>query len=354
MDHYPARYWKMLSNGKIRCELCPHFCKMSDGQRGLCFVRQRHGGQLRQMTYGRSSGFCIDPVEKKPLNHFYPNTPILSFGTAGCNLSCKFCQNWDISRAGEFDRLTAQALPAEIAQAALDHQCKSVALTYNDPIIYIEYGRDVAIECQKLGIHVVAVTSGYINDKARKEFFSFINAANVDLKAFSPSFYQELTGGELQTVLDSLVYIRHKTKVWLEITTLLIPGENDSPSELNKLAEWIMGELGPDTPIHFSAFHPDYKMTHLPLTPLNTLIMARDISMEKGLRYVYTGNVHYPPGDTTFCPKCNASVIERDWYQLSAYHLTPEGKCNHCFEPIVGHFDIRPGNWGAKRKPIRI
>lgn len=354
MENYPARYWRKLADGKIRCELCPRLCRLNDGQRGLCFVRQRHGERLFLKTYGRSSGFCIDPVEKKPLNHFYPGTPVLSFGTTGCNLSCKFCQNWDISRADQWDRSIERAMPDEIAETALKFRCKSVALTYNDPIVFLEYGLDVAAECRKRGIKVVAVTSGFLCEKPREEFFSGIDAANVDLKAFSPSFYRRLTGGDLQPVLETLVYLRRSTDVWLEITNLLIPGENDSADEVSALSEWVLTELGADTPLHFSAFHPDYKMAHIPATPVGTLIEARNIALERGLRYVYTGNVRYPPGDTTFCPACGKTLIERDRYRLSVYNVTAEGRCNRCDALLAGHFDAEPGTWGAKRKPIRI
>ncbi len=305
-------------------------------------------------TYGRSSGFCIDPVEKKPLNHYYPGTPTLSFGTAGCNLSCKFCQNWDISRSREFDRLTDQASPESIACAARINNCRSVALTYNDPVIFLEYGRDVAAACHEAGIEVVAVTSGYIWKQARKDFFSFIDAANIDLKAFSNEFYKTLTGGDLKTVLETLIYLRTQTKVWIELTTLIIPGENDSPSEIKELSKWVLKELGADTPVHFSAFHPDFKMRDRSSTPLETLVMARDIALEAGLHYVYTGNVHYSPGDTTYCKNCGQPVIERDWYNLSDYKLDKNGACLYCGTTIAGCFDLTHGHWGSKRKPLHL
>lgn len=354
MNDHTANYWHRLANGKIQCDICPRECSLKDGQRGLCFVRQRMGNEMELLTYGRSSGFCIDPVEKKPLNHFYPSTPVLSFGTAGCNLSCKFCQNWDISKSREFDRLTENASPESIAQAAVRENCKSVALTYNDPVIFLEYGKDVADACHKKGIQVIAVTNGYIHKQAREDFFSFVDAANVDLKAFSEKFYQSLTGGDLKTVLETLKYIKHKTGVWLEITTLLIPGENDSEIEIKELCHWILNELGPDVPIHFSAFHPDFKMVNIAATPLETLIKAREIALDMGLYYVYTGNVFYTPGDTTYCHNCGEVLIKREWYQLTGYHLSAEGYCQNCGSKLAGCFDKAPGSWGSKRKPIRI
>lgn len=351
---HPARYWRCLENGLIQCELCPRECKLKEGKRGFCFVRQRIGDQMVLTTYGRSSGFCIDPVEKKPLNHFYPGSSILSFGTAGCNLGCKFCQNWDISKSKEFDRLCDKASPRGIALAAKKYDCKSVAFTYNDPIIFLEYAKDAADECHQNGIQTVAVTAGYIQGEARKEFFDFIDAANVDLKAFTQKFYQSLTGADLQVVLDTLKYIRQETNVWLEITTLLIPGKNDDSNEIEAMSKWILNNLGPDVPLHFSAFHPAYKMTDLPATPLKTLVVARDIAMHCGLHYVYTGNVHHAEGDTTYCSNCKKAVIYRDWYTILQYHLTETGACRYCNTPIAGVFDKKRGTWGSNRLPIRI
>lgn len=354
MGNYIGKYWHRKSDQKIQCDLCPRFCQLKEGQRGLCFVRQNINQELIQTTYGRSSGFCIDPVEKKPLNHFLPNTPILSFGTAGCNLSCKFCQNWDISNAKAFDRQIGYASPEEIALAAKQNGCNSVALTYNDPVIFFEYAIDVALACHQLGIKVVAVSAAYMNPEPLKAFYAHMDAANVDLKAFSENFYKQLTGGDLNTVLENLITIKHQTNTWLELTTLIIPGHNDNPDEIRAMSEWIYRELGPDTPIHFSAFHPDHKMLDIPQTPLETLVQSRNIALETGLHYVYTGNVYYQPGDTTFCPNCQKPVIERSWYQLSKYDLSADGKCQFCGYSIDGIFNKTPGTWGAKRKPIYI
>jgi len=354
-DKFPARFWQRLPDGeRIVCQLCPRNCHLSDGQRGFCFVRQNVGGELILTTYGRSSGFCIDPIEKKPLNHFYPGTSVLSFGTAGCNLGCQFCQNWDISRSRDFDRLNEKASPEAIARTAKKLGCKSVAFTYNDPVIFAEYAIDVATACHSLDIKTVAVTAGYITDIARREFFGAMDAANVDLKAFTDNFYQRLCQATLQPVLDTLVFIKRHTNVLLEITTLLIPGENDSESELNDLTGWIVKELGPDVPLHFSAFHPDYHLLDYPPTPAETLERARAIAVKNGLRYIYTGNVHDPDGASTYCSQCKQRLIGRDWYELFEYHLQNKNHCEFCGTVCAGHFDDHPGTWGSKRQPVRI
>ncbi len=327
-DAYPARYWHRVSDGRIQCDLCPRDCKLHEGQRGACFVRMREGDQMILTTYGRSSGFCIDPIEKKPLNHFYPGSSVLSFGTAGCNLACKFCQNWDISKSRDMDRLMDLASPEAIAQAAEDAGCRSVAFTYNDPVIFAEYAMNVADACHARGIQTVAVTAGYMHDQARRDFYAKMDAANVDLKAFTDEFYFKLTGAHLQPVLDTLVYLRHETKVWFEITTLLIPGHNDSDEEITAMCRWIAQELGPDVPLHFSAFHPDHKMPDVSATPPSTLIRARNIAMKEGLHFVYTGNVRHQEGDTTYCPDCGAAV--------------------------AGRFSAQAGTFGRKRIPISI
>ncbi len=351
---YKARYWHMLEDGRMQCDLCPRDCKLHEGQRGACFVRMREGDEMLLTTYGRSSGFCIDPIEKKPLNHFYPGSAVLSFGTAGCNLACKFCQNWDISKSRDMDRLMDQASPEAIAVTAEDTGCRSVAFTYNDPVIFAEYAMDVADACHARGIKTVAVTAGYMHDAARRNFYAKMDAANVDLKAFSDDFYFKLTGSHLQPVLDTLRYLKHETDVWLEITTLLIPGENDSDEELTAMCRWIRQELGPDVPLHFSAFHPDYKMPGVPATPARTLIRARDIALSEGLQYVYTGNVRHQEGDTTFCPGCRTPLIERDWYKVERYLLSEAGHCPVCDTAIAGRFDQRAGNFGRQRIPIAV
>ncbi len=352
--NFIGRYWTKQKDKRILCELCPRYCSLNEGQRGFCFVRQNVDGEMVLTTYGRSSGFCIDPIEKKPLNHFYPGTSILSFGTAGCNLGCKFCQNWNISKSRQWDSLTDEASPEAIAQCAKEMNCKSVAFTYNDPVIFAEYAIDIARTCHALGIKTVAVTAGYITDKARPEFFEHMDAANVDLKAFSEQFYKKITLGALQPVLDTLMYLKQKTKVWFEITTLLIPGENDSDGELNAMCEWISRELGADVPLHFSAFHPDFHMLSYPSTPPETLTRARGIAMAAGLKYVYTGNVHDPEGGSTYCKECGQQLIERDWYELGQCNLKNKNECSACGAVCAGVFDDQPGVWGSKRRPVRI
>jgi len=349
-----GRYWQKLPDGRIQCDLCPRECRLNEGQQGLCFVRSRHNDEIILSTYGRSSGFCVDPVEKKPLNHFLPGTPILSFGTAGCNLACKFCQNWDMSKSREMDTLADAASPEQLADAAQAMGCRSIAYTYNDPIIFLEYAVDVAAAAQSRGINSVAVTAGYVSEAPRKEFFAALDAANVDLKAFTERFYHRICGGHLAPVLDTLLYLKHETSVWFEITTLLIPGENDSPAELEEMTRWIHDHLGSDVPLHFTAFHPDYRMQDKPGTPPATLTMARKIAREQGLNYVYTGNVHDSDGGSTYCPACEAMLIERDWYQLGAWGLDSQGCCAACGHWIAGVFESLPGDWGRKRQPVRI
>jgi pyruvate formate lyase activating enzyme len=353
-ERYPAKYWHKLDDGRIQCDLCPRDCKLREGQRGACFVRGRVGDAMVLTTYGRSSGFCVDPIEKKPLNHYYPGSSIFSFGTAGCNLACKFCQNWDISKSRDMDTLMDQASPEAIARAAEKYGCKSVAFTYNDPVIFAEYAMDTADACHARGIKTVAVTAGYMHDQARREFYAKMDAANVDLKGFTDDFYLKLCGGHLQPVLDTLLYLQHETDVWLELTTLLIPGQNDSDSELTALSQWVAKELGPDVPLHFSAFHPDYKMVDIPPTPPTSLSKAREIARTAGLHYVYTGNVHNIEGDTTFCPSCNSTLIVRDWYEIKQYRLTPDGHCPDCNTRIAGHFEKFEKAFGSRRIPIMM
>lgn len=350
----PGRYWHTLDDGRVQCDLCPRLCKIHDGQRGLCFVRGAQGGEVVLTTYSRSSGFCVDPIEKKPLNHFLPGTPVFSFGTAGCNLTCKFCQNWDISKAREFDVLADQATPDAIAQAAKKLGCQSVAFTYNDPVVFLEYAVDTAIACHAIGVKTVAVTAGYISPEPRREFFNHMDAANVDLKCFTEDFYQRLCTGHLQDVLDTLVYVKHETDVWLETTTLLIPGENDSPEEIDAMTRWVVKELGPDVPMHFSAFHPDWKMLDIPATPHATLLMARDIALANGVHHAYVGNVHDLAAESTYCPGCGQRLIGRDWYVLSDWNLTADGHCTKCHAPCAGVFDGPAGTWGAKRLPVKM
>ena len=357
-DAVLGRYWHALDDGRLQCDVCPRFCKLRDGQRGLCFVRGRQGDQVVLTTYGRSSGFCVDPIEKKPLNHFLPGTPVLSFGTAGCNLTCSFCQNHDISKSRAFDKLQSKASPEMIAQAALKTGSRSVAYTYNDPVIFLEYAVDVAEACRANGIKNVAVSGGYICEEPRQEFFSHMDAANIDLKAFTQEFYRKLCSADLSAVLETLKYLKHETDVWFEITDLMIPGENDSEHEVEEMTQWIMENLGPDVPLHFTAFHPDWKMLDKPRTPLETLLRARDIALKNGIRYVYTGNIHHKQTQSTYCHNCGQAVIGRDWHQLSEWNLVFGGNhlsdCSHCGTQLAGHFEEKPGEWGRKRMPIKF
>ncbi|MFP5282822.1 MAG: AmmeMemoRadiSam system radical SAM enzyme, partial [Actinomycetes bacterium] len=348
----PTRHWHRLDDGRIQCDVCPRACRLREGQRGLCFVRGRVDDQIVLTSYGRSSGFCVDPIEKKPLNHFLPGTPVLSFGTAGCNLACKFCQNWDISKSRETDTLADAASPTALAEAAQALGCRSVAFTYNDPTIFLEYAVDVADACRERGIQAVAVTAGYIEPGARRDLYAHMDAANVDLKAFTEDFYHRVCAAHLADVLDTLVYLRSDTDVWFEITTLLIPGQNDSDAEIAAETAWIRDQLGPDVPVHFTAFHPDYKIRDVPATPAATLTRARRIAQDVGLHYVYTGNVYDVAGGTTSCPGCGEPVVVRDWHTIRQYALDATGRCRHCGTQLPGVYAGEAGQWGRRRLPV--
>ena len=358
MSTVRTKYWSKLSDGRIQCDVCARHCRMREGQRGLCYVRAVKNDEVVLTTYGRSSGFCIDPIEKKPLNHFLPGTPVLSFGTAGCNLTCKFCQNWSISKAREFDKLQEQASPAQIAAAAAKTKCRSVAYTYNDPTIFLEYAIDTAKACRERGIMNVAVSAGYICPDPRAELYSVMDAANIDLKAFTEHFYKELCTARLDAVLDTLKYLKHETSVWFEITDLLIPGENDSDREIDEMTQWVVKNLGEDVPMHFSAFHPDWKMMDKPRTPSETLLRARQIAIKNGVRYAYVGNVHDHSAQSTYCHNCNEILIGRDWYLLSEWNVdighNNYASCSNCDAPIAGVFNGPAGDWGRKRVPLRF
>jgi len=357
IEGVPGRYWHAIDDGRLQCDLCPRFCRLHDGQRGLCFVRGRSGAEILLTTYGRSSGFCIDPIEKKPLNQFLPGTPVLSFGTAGCNLACKFCQNWDMTKSRDFDLLQEHATPSDIAQAAVSSGSRSVAFTYNDPVIFLEYAVDAAQACHEQGIRTVAVSAGYICPEPRIEFFRHMDAANIDLKAFTERFYWKVCGAHLQPILETLEYLKQETGIWLELTTLLIPGENDSEKEIDAMTRWVMEHLGPDVPLHFTRFHPDWKMTDRPVTPTATLQRSRAIGLRNGLHYVYTGNVHDAAGSSTYCPSCGATLIGRDWYELSTWNLLLKdgsASCRDCGSTVAGIFEAQPGKWGSRRQPMHV
>ncbi len=346
-------WWHDADEGRIVCDLCPRECHLRPGDRGFCFVRENRDGQMVLTTYGRSTGFCVDPIEKKPLNHFYPGTSVLSFGTAGCNLGCKFCQNWSISKSREVERLSESAGPETIAHAARELGCRSVAFTYNDPVIWAEYAIDTARVCRAQGIKTVAVTAGYVTPAARGPFFEFMDAANVDLKAFTEEFYQQLTLSHLEPVLDTLRWLKQESDVWLEITNLVIPRANDGDDEFRRMVAWILENLGDEVPLHFTAFHPDFRLRDREATPIETLLRAEAIAREAGVKYAYVGNVDDATHQSTYCPACRTRVIERNWYELGEYRL--EGNhCAACGQAIAGHFDRAPGTWGRRRLPVRI
>ncbi len=349
-----GHWWHPLEDGRIQCDLCPRLCKLREGQRGFCFVRKAQDGGIVLTSYGRASGFCIDPIEKKPLNHFYPGTSVLSFGTAGCNLGCRFCQNWDISKARETNRLSEWASPASIAEVAVRARCQSIAFTYNDPVIFAEYAIDCAIAAHKRGLKTVAVTAGYIMPDARQEFFAHMDAANVDLKAFTDEFYEKLCFGALAPVLDTLRWLKRETDVWLEVTNLVIPGHNDSEAEVEQLCAWFMENLGPDVPLHFTAFHPDFKMLDVPPTPAATLTRARRQALKAGLHHVYTGNVYDVVGQITRCVSCGQHLIKRTGYNINQWNVAEQGRCRFCGSPLAGHFADKAGSWGSRRRRVIV
>ncbi len=350
----PGRYWHRLSDGRIQCDLCPRYCRLHEGQRGFCFVRERQNDQMMLTSYGLSTGFCIDPIEKKPLHHFLPGSKVLSFGTAGCNLGCLFCQNWSISKSREMERLSAVAFPETIAHAAKELGCSSVAFTYNDPVIFLEYAVDTARMCHEVGLRSVAVTAGYIGEDARKEFFQHMDAANVDLKGFTEEFYHRICSAHLQPVLDTLLYLHNETEVWTEITCLLIPEENDSEDEINRMTGWILEHLGPNVPVHFTAFHPDWKMLKTPPTPAATLHRARSIAVRNGIRYAYVGNVFAPGESSTYCHQCGATLIGREWFDVTGWNLTVDGRCRSCGTRCSGVFQGPPPSTNGRFMPVRI
>jgi pyruvate formate lyase activating enzyme len=354
IENYPTKYWHQLDDGRVCCDVCPQHCTLREGKRGRCFIRKHHQGEIVLTSYGRSSGFCIDPIEKKPLNHFYPGSSVLSFGTAGCNLGCKFCQNWDISKSRQINTLCDTGTPEQLVKAARKYGCSSLAFTYNDPVVFMEYAIDVAIAAKEQQINTVAVTAGYICEAPRAEFYRHFDAANVDLKGFTEEFYHKICHAHLQPVLDTLVYLKNETKVWFEITNLLIPDENDDEQQLHQMCQWLVEHLGLNIPLHFTAFHPDFKMLDKECTPLTTLLKARDIALSYGMNYVYCGNVHHPGSDTTYCPKCKNPLIERDWYQLGGYNLNDSGCCRHCGFLLAGRFATTKQDFGRRRIPITI
>lgn len=344
--------WWHTTDGRVVCDLCPRACSLKDGDAGFCFVRENRGGQVVLNTYGRSTGFCVDPVEKKPLNHFYPGTSVLSFGTAGCNLGCKFCQAWEITKSREvLHLLSERATPEMIAEVAVRLGCRSVAFTYNDPVIWAEYAIDSARACHDRGLKTIFVTAGYINPEPRRAVFEVMDATNVDLKGFTEDFYQHYTLSHLAPVLDTLRWLHHESNVWLEITNLVIPRANDDLDQIQRMCEWILEKLGPDVPLHFTAFHPDFRLRDRPRTSHETLIGARQAALRAGLNFVYVGNVFDPQRESTYCPICGRRVIERAWHDIGHYEIR-DGKCGYCGHAIAGHFENQPGHWGTRRLPV--
>ncbi len=332
-----AKWWQPANNGKLLCTLCPRYCTIGEGQKGFCYIRENIEGKLYSIGYGKPTGFAVDPIEKKPLNHFLPGSTVLSFGTAGCNLGCKFCQNWTMSKSKIDDINSVIASPEDVVNLAVKYKTPSIAFTYNDPTIFGEYVIDISKIAYEENINSVMVTAGYIDKKARKDVYKYINAANVDLKAFSEKFYHKLTFSHIKDVLDTLIWLKNETDVWTEITTLLIPGENDSPDEINQMCDWIVKNLGEDVPLHFTAFHPDFKMRNYRRTPSSSLTNARNIAMQTGIKYCYVGNIHNTEGQTTYCPNCGKSLISRDWHSVFSNKIV-DGKCFNCGENIAGVF----------------
>lgn len=330
------KYQTTQKDNKIQCTICPRNCILKEGQSGFCQIRKNVKGTITLTSYGYNTGLAVDPIEKKPLYHFYPGSKVLSFGTLGCNMGCQFCQNWHISKS-KADPKINETSPEKIVEIAKKLGCKSVAFTYNDPVIFFEYALDTAKICRDEGIKTVAVTAGYINPAPRKEFFTYMDAANIDLKAFSEDFYKKNCLAHLQPILDTIKYVKNETNCWLELTTLLIEGENDSDDELKRECEWIVQNLGTDTPLHFSAFHPSYKFMDKPVTKLSTLLRAYEIAKSSGIKYVYTGNVSDATTSTTYCHACKKPIIQRLGYETDAQKLK-NNHCAYCGEKCAGVF----------------
>ena len=336
-DLKEALWWKNIERDKILCTLCPRYCEIGIGQPGFCYIRQNINGKLYSLGYGKPTGFGIDPIEKKPLNHFLPGTKILSFGTAGCNLGCKFCQNWSISKAKLDDVNSLTASPEDVVSLAKQYLTPSIAFTYNDPTIFGEYVIDISKIAREEKIKSVMVTAGYIDKEARKDVYKYIDGVNVDLKGFTERFYYKNTFSHLNDVLDTLIWLKNETGVWIELTTLIIPDENDSVEEIKNECDWITNNLGDEVPLHFTAFHPDFKMRDKNATPHSSLIQAKKIAEQSGIKYCYIGNVHDTKNQSTYCPNCKNLLIERDWYQIKLHNIK-NGFCTKCGNKLAGTF----------------
>jgi pyruvate formate lyase activating enzyme len=335
---HPARWWRTLSDGRIHCYLCPRQCHIGEGQHGFCFIRENVGGELVQLGYGRPAALAVDPIEKKPLFHFHPGSRVLSLGTAGCNLGCQFCQNFDMSKARSMQEDSSCMSPKQIVNLAIARDAPAIAFTYNEPTIWAEFVIDIAKMAHAAGLRTVMVSNGYISREAFSEVYEHIDAANIDLKGYSEEFYSKVTLSHLAPVLDTLRWLRRETSVWFEITNLIIPGLNDSREDTNELCEWVLGELGNDVPLHFTAFHPDFKMLDREPTPPETILRAREEALAAGLKYVYAGNILTRDGGNTQCPNCSRTLIRRSWHRIEEIAIV-NGRCRNCNTEIAGEFD---------------
>jgi len=330
-----AILYKKLSDNKVCCNLCAHYCTITDGKQGVCHVRENRDGTLYSMVYGRAIARHVDPMEKKPLFHFYPGSTAYSIGTPGCNFHCQWCQNWEISQMPREQHFIMgdEATPEQIVYDAKRAGCRSIAYTYTEPTIFFEYAYDTARLAHENGLTNIYITNGYMTEEMLETFHPYLDAANVDLKAFRDTTYQKYVGARLQPVLNSLKTMK-QLGIWIEVTTLVIPDINDDPIELRDAADFVVDELGEETPWHISRFFPSYKMTDVPPTPVTTLQKARDIGLEAGLRYVYEGNI---PGEVnTLCHACGHLLIRRSGYSILENHVGQDGCCPHCSTQVAG------------------
>ncbi len=332
-----AKLWKPLKDGAVQCRLCNHYCAIKPGERGKCGVRENTDGTLYALNYGKIAAMNLDPVEKKPLYHFQPGTRTFSFATMGCNLNCTFCQNWSLSQPPREDgRIEGRdATPEELVEEAIRHKAASISYTYSEPTIFFEIMLDTAKLAHERGLKNIMVSNGFMSRECLDALGPYIDAINVDLKCFTEDFYEDISGARLKPILENLKYIKHTLKWWLEVTTLLIPGKNDSPEELNQLTDFLVNEIGPDTPWHISRFHPDYKMGNVPATNGDTLMTAYNMGKEKGLKYVYIGNMPGLDMQQTTCPGCGILLINRSGF-ASTLPSIKENKCISCGETIDG------------------
>jgi pyruvate formate lyase activating enzyme len=329
-----ARFYKKHPDREIECTLCPRLCKLGDKERGYCGVRENIGGTYYTLVYGKACSRHIDPIEKKPLFHFLPSSNALSLATAGCNVNCKFCQNWEISQVRPEQIRHIDFPPESVVHMAEKNNCPVIAYTYSEPVVFYEYMFDTSMMARRKNIKNAVITGGHINPEPLVELTKVVDAIKVDLKAFSQEFYTQYVRGELQSVLDAIKIVA-KSDVWLEIVYLVIPTLNDNPADIRKLSRWLVQEVGPDVPVHFNRFHPMYLMKNLPPTPISTLIEAHKVAKEEGLRYVYIGNVPGHEFENTYCPDCRNTIIERIQYHIQKIEIQ-EGKCKFCGNPIPG------------------